>query len=230
MAPAPDLDTLARSVVLRGLPRAELEALRPKLRRRQYRRGEVVFRQGDPGHALYVLVEGRLKVVLPAETGEEAILNVLGPGDVLGELALLDAEPRSATIVALEPVVVVTLAREDFLELLGRSPAAVEGVLAGLARTIRRLSGEVGDLMYLDLQARLAKKLVELTETHGRDEGDGIELQVTLTQDELAAMVGATRPRVNRLLGSFEDRGMIGRRGRRLVVLQPEALRRLVEW
>ena len=85
----------------------------------------------------------------------------------------MDAEPRSATIIALEPVQVVTLAREDFLELLRRSPAAVEGVLAGLARTIRRLSGEVGDLMYLDLQARLAKKLLELTETHGEAEAAG---------------------------------------------------------
>jgi CRP-like cAMP-binding protein len=84
--------------------------------------------------------------------------------------------------------------------------------------------------MYLDLQARLAKKLLELTETHGQAEADGIALQVSLTQDELAAMVGATRPRVNRLLGSFEDRGLLSRRGRRLVILNPDALHRLVEW
>ncbi len=230
MAPPPDADTLARSVVLRGLPPAELEALRPKLRRRLYKRGETVMRQGDPGHALYVITAGRLKVVLPAETGEEAILNVLGPGDILGELALLDAEPRSATIVALEPVEAVTLAREDFLELLRRSPAAVEGVLAGLARTIRRLSGEVSDLMFLDLQSRLAKKLLELTEIHGQAGADGIELQVSLTQDELAGMVGATRPRVNRLLGAFEDRGLLTRRGRRLIIRNQGALQRLVEW
>ena len=135
-----------------------------------------------------------------------------------------------ATIVALAAVEVVTLSREDFLELPRRSPVAVEGVLAGLARTIRRLSGEVSDLMYLDLQARLAKKLLELTETHGQADADGIALQVSLTQDELAAMVGATRPRVNRLLGSFEDRGLLTRRGRRLVIRNPDALHRLVEW
>ncbi len=223
-------EALARSPLLSNLPADALNRLVAVARRRTYRRGEVVFHQGDPGHALYLITEGRLKVVLPAETGEEAILNVLGPGDVLGELALLDAEPRSATIVALEPVELVILAREDFLELLRRSPAAVEGVLAGLARTIRRLSGEVSDLMYLDLQSRLAKKLLELTETHGQPDADGIALQVSLTQDELAAMVGATRPRVNRLLGSFEDRGLLTRRSRRLVILNADALQRLVEW
>jgi CRP/FNR family transcriptional regulator, cyclic AMP receptor protein len=226
MAPPVDVEILARSVVLGALSRSELEALVPSLRRRNYRRGETMMHQGDPGNVVHVVCEGRVKVVLPSEAGEEAVLTVLGPGDVLGEMALLDGEPRSATAVALEPVVTATLSRESFLELLRRSPAAVEGVLAGLAQTIRRLSGEVGDLMFLDLQGRLAKKLLELAESHGQQGDEGIEIQATLTQEDLAGMIGATRPRVNQLLGSFEDRGAISRRGRRIIIRRPDALSR----
>jgi CRP/FNR family transcriptional regulator/CRP/FNR family cyclic AMP-dependent transcriptional regulator len=221
-----DVDVLARSVVLGTLPRGELEQLLPSFRRRNYRRGETIMHQGDPGNVVHVVCEGRLKVVLPSEAGDEAVLTILGPGDVLGEMALLDGEPRSATAVALEPVITATLSRESFMELLRRSPAAVEGVLAGLAQTIRRLSSEVGDLMFLDLQGRLAKKLLELAESHGQDGQEGIEIQATLTQEDLAGMIGATRPRVNQLLGSFEDRGAISRRGRRIVIRRADALSR----
>jgi len=164
-----DLDMLRKSMVVGSLPPAELERLAPALTRRSFRRSETLYHQGDPGHVLHLVLEGRVKVVLPSEAGEEAILTVLGPGDVHGEMALLDGEmalldgePRSATEIALEPVVSATLSREDFLDLLRRSPSAVEGVLAGLPSTIRRLSTEVGDLMFLDLQGRLAKKLLEL--------------------------------------------------------------------
>src|SRR5439155_27318508 len=139
------LDMLKKSVVLGALPHNELERLVPALKRRSFRRGETLYHQGDPGHVLHVVLEGRVKVVLPSEAGEEAVLTVLGPGDVHGEMALLDGEPRSATVVALEAVVTAIISRESFLDLLKRSPSAVEGVLAGLARTIRRLSGEGGE-------------------------------------------------------------------------------------
>lgn len=226
MASSMDTELLRKSIVLGSLPPAELERLIPTLKRRSFRRGETLYHQGDPGHVLHVLLDGRVKVVLPSETGEEAVLTVMGPGDVHGEMALLDGEPRSATVVALEPVTSATLSREDFLDLLRRSPAAVEGVLAGLAAMIRRLSSEVGDLMFLDLQGRLAKKLLELAESHGTTDPNGIEIQATLTQEDLAGMIGATRPRVNQLLGSFEDRGAITRRGRRIVILRKDALSR----
>jgi CRP/FNR family transcriptional regulator, cyclic AMP receptor protein len=221
-----DVDTLSRSVVLRGLPRDELESIVTKLRRRTYRRGEVICHEGDPGQALYVVCSGSLKVTLSGETGEEAILNVVGPGDVVGEMALLDGAPRSATITALEPVELAALNRDDFLALLHRSPTAVEGVLHSLAQTIRRLSEEVGGLMFLDLHARLAKKLLELAESHGRTDGGEVSIEVPLTQEELAGMIGATRPRVNKLLGHYEDRGAIARRGRHIVIRQPALLRR----
>src|SRR3954453_5445951 len=105
MAATLDLDMLRQSIVLGALPPAELERLVPALKRRSFRRGETLYHQGDLGHGLAVGLEGRVKGVLPGEAGEEAVLTVLGPGDVHGEMALLDGEPRFATVVALEPVV-----------------------------------------------------------------------------------------------------------------------------
>lgn len=225
MARRPDVDVLGQSLVLRGLPRDELERLASTMRRRTYRRGEAVFHQGDPGELLHVVYEGRLKIVLPDAAGDEAVLAILGPGDLFGDLALLDGGARSATVVALEPVETAILSRAEFVGLLRRSPAVVDGLLATLAGVIRRLSDEVADLTFLDLHGRLAKKLLELAEAHGQSTDGSIVIQVPLTQEELAAMIGATRPRVNRLLGLYEDRGAIARRGRHIAILKPEVLR-----
>lgn len=225
MVQSSDVDTLSRSFVLRGLPRGELEGLASTMRRRTYRRGEPVFHQGDPGQTLHVVYRGRLKIVLPGLHGEEAVLTIVGPGDVFGDLALLDGAPRSASVVALESVETAALSRAEFIELLRRNPVVVDGLLATLAQRIRRLTDEVADLTFLDLHARLAKKLLELAEAHGRPVEGAIAIEIPLTQEELASMIGATRPRVNKLLGLYEDRGAIARRGRHILIMKPVLLR-----
>jgi CRP/FNR family transcriptional regulator, cyclic AMP receptor protein len=224
------VDLLSQSDMLRGVPRPELERLAALTRPRTYRRGEAVIRWGDPGETLHLVCRGRLKVVLPSERGDEAVLAIVGPGDLFGEMALLDAGPRSATVVALEPVETATLSRADFRAFLHRSPVAIDGLLAALAQTIRQMDEGVGDLMFLDLQGRLAKKLLELAEAHGREADDAIEIEVALTQDDLAGMIGATRASVNRALGFYEERGAITRRGRRIVILEPGLLRRRIAY
>jgi CRP/FNR family transcriptional regulator/CRP/FNR family cyclic AMP-dependent transcriptional regulator len=145
-----------------------------------------------------------------------------------GELALIDDSPRSATVQALEPVAAVTLHHDDFLNLLRTNQAANERVLASLANKIRDLTTQVSDLAFLDLEGRLAKKLVELAETHGTPLGNAIEIQLPLTQEDLAGMVGATRASVNKLLGWYEDQGLIARRTRRLEITDLPRLRRRV--
>ena len=227
MAGAVDVAALRESWLLRGLPEAEVGQLAGLMRRRSYRRGEVVMHQGDPGDSLHLIVQGHLKAVLFTESGEEVLLTILGRGELFGELALLDGAPRSTTVVALEPVETAVLTRAEFLGLLGRSPAAVEALLASLARMIRRKDAAVADLFALDVHGRLAKKLLELVEAHGRAENGAIEIDLRLTQDDLAAMVGAARASVNKLLGFYEDRGVIARRGRRIAVLKPELLHAL---
>src|SRR6476646_3191308 len=97
-----DSQSLARIPLLKDVAPEALGTLARSLRRRSYRRGEVIFHQGDPGDTLHLVQEGRVKVVLPSETGDEAVLAILGPGDCFGELALLDGERRSASVVAME--------------------------------------------------------------------------------------------------------------------------------
>jgi CRP/FNR family transcriptional regulator/CRP/FNR family cyclic AMP-dependent transcriptional regulator len=221
-----DLQALSRSVVLRGLPPGELEQLAATMRRRTYRRGEVVFHQGDPGESLHVVCQGTLKVVITGDNGEEAVLAILGASDVFGEMALLDGGPRSATVTALEAVETAVLSRADFINLLRRDPSTVDSLLAALARTIRQTDEDIGGLMFLDLHGRLARKLLELAEAYGEPADGNTMIRVQLTQEELAGMIGATRASVNKILGFFEDRGAIQRQGRHIVVCKRDFLER----
>jgi CRP/FNR family cyclic AMP-dependent transcriptional regulator len=225
-----DTQSLARIPLLRNVSSEALSQLTRSLRRRSYHRGEVVFHQGDPGDTLHLVRNGRVKVVLPAETGDEVVLAILGPGDCFGELAVLDGGPRSAGVVAMEPVETLVLGRQDFLAFFRGNPEAAERMVVNLAHIIRRVNEDVADLAFLDLPGRLAKKLLELAESHGQqmDGGAGIEITVPLTQEELAGMIGATRPSVNKILGWYEDQGAIQRRGRRIAIFKPDALRQRV--
>jgi CRP/FNR family transcriptional regulator/CRP/FNR family cyclic AMP-dependent transcriptional regulator len=210
------------------LPDELLAQLAAHARRRTYRRGEVIYHGGDPGETLHVLESGTAKVTVLSPHGAETVLRIIGPGECHGELALIDDSPRSATVQALEPVAAVTLHHDDFLNLLRTNQAANERVLASLANKIRDLTTQVSDLAFLDLEGRLAKKLVELAETHGTPLGNAIEIQLPLTQEDLAGMVGATRASVNKLLGWYEDQGLIARRTRRLEITDLPRLRRRV--
>jgi CRP-like cAMP-binding protein len=220
------VEVFTRSPLLASLPPESLTILASAARRRSYRRGEVIFHQGDSGDALHFLTQGRIKVVLDAESGEEAVIAILGPGDCFGELALIDGEPRSATVITLEPVQTVSLARSDFMQFIRGNPQAAERLMVALAGTIRRADESMADLAFLDLEGRLAKKLLELADAHGRDVDGAIEIELPMTQEDLAAMIGATRASVNKLLGWYEEQGAIQRRGRRIAIFDQARLRR----
>ena len=221
-------EALAGSPLLGGLPQESLSRLARAARRRTFRRGEVVFHQGDPGDSLHLLQQGRVKVALDAESGGEAVIAILGPGDMFGELSLVDGEPRSATVVALETVETASLARGDLLRCLREHPVAMERLLAGLAGMVRRADEGMADLVFLDLEGRLVKKLLELAADHGRPADGAVEIELPMTQEDLAAMIGATRASVNKLLGWYQDQGAIERRGRRIAICDPERLRRRI--
>src|SRR5687768_18516714 len=119
------------------------------MRMRSFKRGEMLFRKDDPGMHLYVVLAGAVKIALPGEFGQEALVSIMRPGDFLGELSLFDGSPRSASATALEDTRAALLARDDFLTFLEAHPAAVRVVLDALPRTIRRLSARVADLTCL---------------------------------------------------------------------------------
>jgi CRP/FNR family cyclic AMP-dependent transcriptional regulator len=204
------VEALGRCPLFVGLGSESRQAIAASLRRRHFRKGEVVFHEGDPGDSLFIVVSGALKVVLPSEAGGEAILATLRRGDFLGELALLDGAPRSASAVALELTEMLALPRDRFSTLVATEPAIRDALLASLAAELRRLTAHVAELHFLDLTGRLASGLARLAADHGVRAADGsIRLDSPLTQSDLGAMIGATRQSVNKLLGEFEDEGLL---------------------
>jgi CRP/FNR family transcriptional regulator, cyclic AMP receptor protein len=207
------------------------EALRPieaACRRRAFKRGETLFYEEDPGNALYILQKGQVKIVRLAPDGEERILHIEGPGQCLGELSLVDGEPRSAKAVAFDRVEALVLYREEFLALLERHPAVARAVMSSLAGMVRRLSEQVQDLTALDVPGRVVKKLLELADSHGQPTEGGVQIALPLTQQELAEMIGATRVAVNQALSWFRSQGVLTTDRRGITLLQPEKLRRRV--
>lgn len=209
---------LARVPFFAGLEPEKLELLANALQRRSVRAGRHVFRQDEPGSSLFVIESGVVKVQRTSPDGKEVILTILGPGDFFGELAILDGEPRSADAVAKEDCVLLVLERDDFLAFLDREPTAAAKLLAALSRRLRRTDQLVQDAAFLDVPARLARALLQLSESPEAARG--------LTQSELAAMVGASRESVNRWLQFYRRRGLIDSSSGSIRVLQPDELRR----
>ena len=202
--------SLARIPFFAGLDESALERVAAGSRTRRFRRGEVIFHAGDPGDALFILVSGEVKIALPSETGEEAIIAILRAGDVFGDLASLDGAPRSATASALVGTEAVLLPRDMLRELVDTEPAVRDALLASVAVELRRLTMHVEELHFLDMTGRVAACLLRLAEEGGPAADDGsIRLRSSLTQAELASMVGCTRQSVNKLLGQFSDDGLV---------------------
>jgi CRP-like cAMP-binding protein len=221
-------ESLAGVPLFAGLDETGLDSLVRGMRIRRFRRGETVFHVGDPGDALFVVISGSIKITLPADTGDEAILATLRPGDFFGELALLDGAPRSATAVAIEPTETYILARDNFRALIATEPGMRDAVMATLATEVRRLTHHVEELHFLDITGRLASRLARLAgETGATRLSDGtIRLAGPLTQGDLAAMIGCTRQSVNKLLGMFTDDGLIRLERDRILVLDLDGLLR----
>ncbi len=221
----PLAETLSAVPLFAGLESASLDSIGRGMRSRRFRRGEVIFHLGDPGDALFIVISGAVKITLPSETGDEAILATLRPGDFFGELALLDGAPRSATAAALEPTETLVLPRDRFRELIAAEPAIRDALLSALARELRRLTLHVEELHFLDIAGRLAARLARLCEEQGNGQPDGtIRLDAPLTQSDLASMVGCTRQSVNKLLGLFVDDGLIRLERDAIVVVNLDGL------
>jgi len=191
------------------VPPEALRAVAGSLRRRRFRRGEVVFHQGDPGDSLHIVAVGAVKVILPSTEGEEAIIATLRTGDFFGELALLDGAPRSATVTALEQTETFQLPRAQFRQLVDSDPSLRDALFAGLAAELRRLTGHVEELHFLDLAGRLAMRLSRLARDADPDADGVARLDWPYTQSDLASMIGGTRQSVNKLLSALVDEGLV---------------------
>jgi CRP-like cAMP-binding protein len=219
-----ETDVLTRVPLFAGLPDEERERLGKLLHARRYTRGEVIFLEGDEGTALCLIAEGRIRIQLTGADGREVVINVYGPGEIFGEIALLDGEPRSADAIAQDAARVFWLQREDFAAFLESHPNAAMMMLASLSRRLRHTTRVVQDATFRDVPARLARVLLDLAVRQGRPVDRGFRIETRVTQGELAAMVGASRETVNRALRGFEQRGLIAWESGRIIIARPEQL------
>ncbi len=197
-------------------------------RRRTYRSGEVIFHRDDPGQVLYIVKEGKVKACLISPDGQEITLAVFGKGECFGELTMLDGLPRSADAVAMEKVECYTLQRSDFHKAIIKNPKIAIQVLESMSKRLRTTDQMVEDLIFLDVYGRVAKKLLELADMHGTKVADGTRIDVRLTQQEIAAMVGASRESVNKVMGYFTDKNFISTDKHRITLHRITDLKRRI--
>ena len=204
------LTSLRHKIALfRCLERADFLQLEKRLVRRRYPGGRVLFQMGDEGGSFQIIVRGRVKVVIPSSSGEELILAILAPGDLIGELSLFDGKPRSATVQAMEETETLCLHREDLMALMRNRFGIVEKILEVLARRIRDADRQLAENRFLDIATRLAKKLLDLGDAFGVHVEGGTRIGVKVTQNDLASMIGATRESVNKQLKALRAQGFI---------------------
>jgi CRP/FNR family transcriptional regulator, cyclic AMP receptor protein len=212
-------DFLATIPLFSGLPEEELERFAELTRERSYPKGSVILFQDDPGDSLFVLRAGRVKVVLIGEDGREVILGVLEPGAHFGELALIDDQPRSAHVIAMEDAQLLILRREDFKRRVEANPTVAWALLTELSRRLRRADVKIGGLVLLDVPGRIARLLLDLANETGSE-----LIEKPLTHQTIAQMIGASRETVSRAMKDFQEEGLIRVERRRIAVANRDAL------
>ncbi len=209
--------------IFSSLGEREIDQLLELTTTRRLKAKEVLFRKGEPGNQLYGVMIGRLKVVTTGADGKELVFGVMSPGDVIGDIAIADSEPRSASVVALEPSELLTLHRREFIPYLERHPKVAIHLAGILAGRVRRLSEKAEDSIFLPLPARMAKTLLALAQSYGPETGDQ-PIDIRLAQQDLGDMLGTTRESVNKQLRAWEDDGIVELRRGRILLLSRESL------
>lgn len=216
--PAAARDALARTDFFADAPPGVLEALTAGANALQMVRGDVLFREGDIPDALYVVLSGRLAIALSSPIDKrESVFALMEPGDLFGELGMLDSGPRSALARALEPSTVLAVPYEPVIRIFHEHPRMLWNVTRLLARRLRAMDEALADSVFLDVTGRTAKRLLELA-------GDDDSFVLPVTQEELAGMVGASRERVNKAIANFIRLGWITQQDRHYTITQRDRL------
>lgn len=203
---------------LRGADAAALEALLGRFRRIRFGAGQQIFSRGETGDALYLIVEGRVRVSVVAEDGRELSFRHATAGEVFGEIAMLDGGPRTADAVALSATEALALRREDFQAIAAGGPELFMAVIGLLCARLRETSGQLEAIALHTVEARLARFLLLALRGQRASEGKRVPLELGFSQSELAQLLGASRPKVNTALRQLEEAGALRRTADRLFV------------
>lgn len=211
--------------ILQSLTEEDRRRVLASTRRRRFGRREILFHEGDPGDTLHLIDKGRVAVRITTPLGDVATLGVLGPGEVVGEMALLGSGHRGATVVALERTETLALHRDQFFELRRDHPAVDRFLIDVLAAEVHRLDAQLMEALFLPVERRVLRRLLALTGVY-RGEGAANGSEIPLTQDDLASLAGTSRATVNRVLRHAEEAGWVALGRGRIRVLDHERLAR----
>lgn len=204
--------------IFADLPREELRDLAGRMQPRDIPTGSVIVGQEDRGDSLFVITEGKVKVVLYGDTGREIILTMFRPGEIFGEMSLLDNQPRSASVIAVEATKALVLERAAFVRHLAAHPNTAIAILAEMSRRLRQADRVIGNLALLDVYGRVARLIKDLAQKEGVETDEGVLIKERPTQQEIASMVGTSRETVSRALNDFAKRGLILMSGKQIVL------------
>ncbi len=211
--------------LLDGLSDEERRAVLSTARRRKFAKGEVICHEGDPGDSVHIIDRGHVVMRVTTPLGDTATLLVSGPGEFFGELALLSGDAtRNSTVVALDAVETLALHRDRIDEVRQAHPQVERFLVTALAAEVRRLSARLLEALYVPVEKRVFRRLLDLTELF--QDGDGREVVIPVIQDDLASMAGTTRPTANKIVKAAEEAGVVRVSRGRIEVLDTDALRR----
>ena len=224
-----DHTTLLRCIPLfADLPASDISEMSALVQTKRCKPKQTVVRQGDPGGDLYVIVSGHLKVVASDIDGRDAGLNIMGPGEVFGEVSLLDGAERSATIIALEPTDLLVIQQQPFLTFLESHPKTAIKLLVLLSGRLRALTERAEDIAFLRVSARLAKRVVQLADRYGKQEENGsVRVVFKLSQQEIGDLIGATRESANKHIRRWEAQNLVSQESGHLIIHRIDILREL---
>lgn len=219
------VEVLRKVPLFSGLQTEDLQTLSSIVTRKEFGKKETLFHQGDPGDEFMILTEGSVKVELMNTEGKELTLTILTPFQFLGELALLDDVPRSATVISMEQSVLLSLNKRDFARILESFPRMSIPMLRQLTRRVRVLTDDIASMAFLDSYSRVTRKLLTLADEMGEATADGhVLIDRPLTHQQLANLVGTTRETVTKILNEMKDNGLLSIRRHRITILDSEEL------
>lgn len=210
MPAVPDSATLAEVPLFAGLSEDDLSQLVGLLHRKTLPAGTLVVSSEEPGEVVYIILEGCLKVYAEREDGTQVVIAILGPGQTLGEMSMIDNVGRSASATTLEEAVLLWIDRATFRQCLQNMPEIANNLLQIFSTRLRLANEQMMALAALEVEGRVARQILALARAYGKAQEDGtILIPVRLTQGDLASMVGASRERVNQVIVAYKDRNYL---------------------
>ncbi|ACK43085.1 MULTISPECIES: Crp/Fnr family transcriptional regulator [Dictyoglomus] len=206
----------------------ELEKLLVISKEKTYPKDAVIFQKGDLGNFFFLICSGRVKVIIETEEGKEGILSILYPTEFFGEMSLLDGEPRSATVVALEETRVIIIERNDFLILLYKHPELALKILKTLSLRLRKANRQIETLMFLDAPGKVARLLIDIAQERGKKINNEILIDLEFTRQELGNLIGVSRETTTRILKSFEEDGILSIERNQVIIKDVWELKRRI--